>query len=217
VGSHCAGLEILIGLLRERHGFAAKVIPVGSTAGFDAARAGACDLAGVHLLDAATDRYNRPFLREGDRVRLFDGYRRRQGFVYRRGDARFEGKDAAGCAAAALADPGFLLAQRDRGSGTRVLVDRLFGGESAALRGGDAGLRTHAAVCAAVRHGKADGGVAEATCAEAAGLGFAFLREESFDFLVPSDRVRRPAVAAFLALLRDAIARGALRAAGFTV
>ncbi len=215
IGSHCPGLDLLLRVLRERHGHRAKVVPVGSMAGLEAAKRGACDLAGVHLLDEGSDSYNEPFVRGNPALELLRGYGRRQGFVYRRRDPRFEGKDAAACAAAARADPGFLLAQRNRGSGTRVLVDRLFGGESRDLRGGDAELRTHAAVCAAVRHGKADGGVAEETAARAATLGFAFLREERFDFVLPAGRLERPAVRDFAALLEDPAVRAALREAGF--
>ncbi len=215
VGSSCAGLETLLRILRERTGFTAKVIAVGSTGGLEAARRGACDLAGVHLLDEATGTYNEPFVRGDASVVLARGYGRRQGFVFRKGDVRFEGREAPACAAAARADPSFLLAQRNRGSGTRLLVDRLFGGDSSGLKGGDAELRTHAAVCAAVRHGKADGGVAEETVAKAAGLGFAFLAEERYDVVLPADRASKPAVAAFLALLRDPEAGAALRAQGF--
>ncbi len=191
------------------------MIAVGSTGGLEAARRGACDLAGVHLLDEATGTYNEPFVRGDASLALVPGYGRRQGFVFRPGDGRFEGKDAAACARAARGDPAFLLAQRNRGSGTRFLVDSLFGGDTSALRGGDAALRTHAAVCAAVRHGKADGGIAEETVARAAGLGFAFYREERFDFVLPEDRKGKPAVAAFLALLRDPAARAALGEMGF--
>jgi putative molybdopterin biosynthesis protein len=215
VGSHCTGLEALLRLLRERTGFTAKILAVGSTAGLDAARRGACDLAGVHLLDEASGTYNEPFVRGDASVGLARGWARRQGFVFRAGDPRFEGKAAAACAAAARADGSFLLAQRNRGSGTRVLVDRLFGGDTSKVRGGDAELRTHAAVCAAVRHGKADGGVAEETVARAAGLGFAFFTEERFDLAFPADRASSPAVAAFLALLRDPAAGAVLRSMGF--
>jgi putative molybdopterin biosynthesis protein len=215
VGSHCAGLEILLGLLRERTGFAAKVLAVGSTAGLEAARRGACDLAGIHLLDERTGIYNAPLVAGDATVVLVSGYGRRQGFVFRSGDPRFAGRGAAACAAAALADPTFLLAQRNRGSGTRILLDRLFGCDTGSLRGGDAELRSHAAVCAAVRHGKADGGVAEETVARGSGLGFALLAEERFDFVLPADRADRPAVRAFLDLLASPEARAALSAAGF--
>ena len=93
IGSHCIGLDFLLGRLRSR-GFTAKVLAVGSTAGLEAARRGHCDLAGVHLLDPATDTYNRAFL--DDSLELIPGYGRLQGIVFRRGDARFEGKDIVG-------------------------------------------------------------------------------------------------------------------------
>jgi putative molybdopterin biosynthesis protein len=124
IGSHCVGLDYLLGRLQEQ-GLRTKVLAVGSMGGLTAARRGECDLAGIHLLDPGTGTYNRPFL--GEELRLLPGYRRMQGIVYRRGDERFEGQSVAGAVAAALADPGCVLVNRNRGSGTRVLIDRLLG------------------------------------------------------------------------------------------
>jgi len=50
IGSHCIGLDYLLGEL-QRKGVRSKFLAVGSTAGLDAAKRGECDLAGVHLLD----------------------------------------------------------------------------------------------------------------------------------------------------------------------
>src|SRR5262249_12469825 len=50
IGSHCVGLDYLLGRLQER-GFRTKFLAVGSTGGLAAARRGECDLAGIHLLD----------------------------------------------------------------------------------------------------------------------------------------------------------------------
>ena len=54
IGSHCIGLDYLLGQLQER-GVRSKFLAVGSTAGLDAARRGECDVAGIHLLDPKTD------------------------------------------------------------------------------------------------------------------------------------------------------------------
>src|SRR5580692_5319701 len=62
IGSHCIGLDYLLGEL-QRQGVRSKVLAVGSTAGLDAAKRGECDVAGVHLLDPKTGEYNRPFLK----------------------------------------------------------------------------------------------------------------------------------------------------------
>ena len=210
IGSHCTGLDYLLGELHRR-GVRSKVLAVGSTGGLEAAKRGECDLAGVHLLDPQTDTYNRPFLTEG--LELVPGYGRTQGLVFRRGDGRFEGRDVADAAAAALADTACVLVNRNRGSGTRLLIDRLLGG--ARPSGYLAEARSHNAVAAAVAQGRADWGVAIAPVAQAAGLGFLPLREEQYDFVVPRARRERPAVRAFVELLVAPAARQALAAMGF--
>jgi putative molybdopterin biosynthesis protein len=210
IGSHCTGLDYLLGELHAR-GLTSKVLAVGSTGGLEAARRGECDLAGVHLLDPRTDTYNRPFLTEG--LELVEGYGRRQGIVHRPGDQRFEGWDAAGAAAAVRTDPGCVLVNRNRGSGTRILIDRLLGDSRPA--GYLAEAKSHNAVAAAVAQGRADWGVAIEPVARGYGLGFLPLRDEQYDFVVPRARRNRPAVGAFVDLLKDAAIRRGLRARGF--
>jgi putative molybdopterin biosynthesis protein len=210
IGSHCTGLDFLLGLLNER-GFTSKVLSVGSTAGLEAAKRGECDLAGIHLLDSGTDTYNLPFLIEA--LDLVPGYGRRQGVVFRSGDGRFERKTATEAAAAALADSECVLVNRNRGSGTRLLIDRLLG--QARPKGYLTEARSHNAVAAAVAQGRADWGVAIDVVARAAGLGFLPLRAEQYDFVLPKARRQRPAVEAFLALLSEPRTRSALADMGF--
>ncbi|HJZ53479.1 MAG TPA: substrate-binding domain-containing protein, partial [Gemmataceae bacterium] len=212
IGSHCLGLDYLLGRLRER-GFASKFLAVGSTGGLEAAKRGECDLAGVHLLDPATDTYNRPFLT--DAVELVRGYGRLQGVVFRVGDERFEGKGLAEAITAALADPECVLVNRNRGSGTRVLIDRLLG--SAKPTGFLTEAKSHQAVAAAVAQGRADWGVAIEPAAREYGLAFLPLRDEQYDFVVPKTRHARPAVVAFRELLADPGTREALAKMGFTL
>src|SRR6185437_3260086 len=126
IGSHCVGLDLLLGILGDEHGLVSKTLWVGSQGGLTAAGLGECDIAGVHLLDPRTDTYNLPFLPPG--VRLLPGYDRMQGIVFRPGDPHFEGKSIAAAIAGALDDPGCVLVNRNRGSGTRVLIDRLLDG-----------------------------------------------------------------------------------------
>ncbi len=131
VGSHCLGLDYLLSEL-QRRGITAKLLNVGSSAGLAAAKRGECDLSGIHLLDPATGEYNRPFL--SDALTLVDGYRRLQGIVFRRGDARFEGKCIAEIVATALREPGCVMVNRNQGSGTRILIDRLLASGGGKLR-----------------------------------------------------------------------------------
>lgn len=210
IGSHCPGLDFLLGQLREA-GFESKFLAVGSTAGLEAARRGECDLAGIHLLDPVSDRYNLPFLTEA--LRLIPGYQRSQGLVFRRGDPRFEGKSLSQALAAALADPECIMVNRNRGSGTRILIDRLL--NEVRPPGYWSETRSHHAVAAAVAQGRADWGVAILPVAEALGLGFISIRAEHYDFVVPTSRWDRPAVAAFRRLLSDPAIRAQLSQSGF--
>ena len=212
IGSHCIGLDLLLGEL-QRRGLHTKFLAVGSTAGLDAARRGECDVSGVHLLDPATGTYNESFLTPG--LDLVRGYGRLQGVVFRRGDARFEKRTAADAVAAARRDPECLMVNRNQGSGTRVLIDRLLGG--ARPPGYAVQPRNHNAVAAAVAQHRADWGVTLDTVARNAALGFLPLQHEQYDFVVPRARAGRPAVVAFKALLQEPSTRDVLTRLGMTL
>ena len=214
IGSHCLGLDMLIGRL-EREGLAVKALNVGSTGGVAAARRGECDLAGVHLLDPATGLYNRHLLEDGA-LELVTGYRRLQGLVFRRGDDRFaQAPTAAAALAAALTAPDCLMVNRNTGSGTRILIDQLLVGQKPP--GYWAQAKSHNAVAVAVAQGRADWGVAIEPAARAYGLGFLPLQPEHYDFLVPTARRDRPPVVRFIELLADPAVRSGLADMGFSV
>jgi putative molybdopterin biosynthesis protein len=205
IGSHCVGLDYLLGEL-EQQGVRAKFLAVGSLAGLEAAKRGECDLAGVHLLDPRTGEYNRPFLTRA--VELIPGYGRMQGIVFRKGDPRFEERPAGDAIATALRDPGCMMVNRNQGSGTRALIDRLLAG--ARPPGYAVQPRNHNAVAAAVRQGRADWGLTLDIIARTAGLGFIPVQHEEYDFVTPKSRADRPAVRAFRALLAQPATREAL-------
>ena len=123
IGSHCIGLDYLLGEL-QRRGVRSKFLAVGSTGGLEAAKRGECDVAGVHLLDP-DDRRVQPAVpdagaRARSRLRPPAGHRlppRRH--ALRRPHAPQE------AIAAALRDPACVMVNRNQGSGTRALIDRL--------------------------------------------------------------------------------------------
>ena len=211
IGSHCIGLDYLLGEL-QKAGVRSKFIAVGSLAGLEAARRGECDIAGVHLLDPKTGEYNRPFLTPV--LDLIPGYGRLQGIVYRKGDVRFEGRTADEAVAAAIADASCVMVNRNQGSGTRALIDRLLGGVKPP--GYAVQPRTHNAVAAAVVQQRADWGMTLDTIARTAGLGFIPVQHEQYDFVTPKARSQREPVSAFRALLdapatRDSLTRLGLK------
>jgi putative molybdopterin biosynthesis protein len=210
IGSHCVGLDLVIGEL-IRQGYRVKALHVGSTGGLAAARRGECDIAGIHLLDPATGEYNRPLL--SDALTLERGYGRMQGIVFRRDDARFAGVDHNRALAIALSDPTCVMVNRNAGSGTRIIIDRLLG--KARPPGYGTQTKSHNAVAVAVAQSRADWGIAIDTVASQYGLGFIALQEEQYDFAIPKDRLQSPAVRAFIALLQDSDTRAQLAALGF--
>ncbi len=210
IGSHCVGLDYLLGQLQEQ-GYRSKFLAVGSTGGLEAARRGECDLAGIHLLDPQSGVYNVPFLTAD--LELVTGYRRMQGIVYRADDERFAGKNLDEIIATARTDPDRVLVNRNRGSGTRILIDQLLAG--ARPPGYSAEARSHYAVAAAVAQRRADWGVAIETVAKGTGLAFQPIHEECFDFAVPRRRRNHPAVMAFCNLLLEEEVRNTLRNFGF--
>jgi putative molybdopterin biosynthesis protein len=214
IGSHCVGLDFLLGQMQEQ-GFHTKFLAVGSTGGLHAARRGECDVAGVHLLDPDTGRYNEPFLSHG--LSLQPGYRRLQGILHRGDDARFTGRTADDVFSAIQNEqlPDCRMVNRNQGSGTRILIDRLL--EGMQPPGYAVTPRSHNAVAAAVAAGRADWGVAIEPVARQSGLGFLPIDHEQYDFVIPESRRNRPAVEAFCRLLGDPEIRDRLGGLGLDV
>ncbi|MFQ5768712.1 MAG: molybdopterin biosynthesis protein, partial [Acidobacteriota bacterium] len=168
VGSHCLGLDIIIDALTEK-GVRTRFFPTGSLPGLEALKDGHADAAGLHLLDPGSHIYNRPFLAPG--MTFLEGYRRMQGLVFRHGDERFSGKSLDAALAEALAAAGgAVFINRNRGSGTRVLIDEILA--DARPPGFMVEARSHHAVAAAVAQGRADWGLAIENVARLHDLGF---------------------------------------------
>ena len=210
VGSHCIGLDLVTAQL-SRTGLSVRSIAVGSLGGLAAARRGECDFAPIHLFDDKSETYNTPFLSPG--LELVPGWRRMQGIVFRKGDARFDGLSAQAAVRAALADPACIMVNRNQGAGTRILIDRLLG--EARPDGYWNQPKSHNAVAAAIAQHRADWGMTIAPVAHASGLGFIALAEEHYDFATVTARKQRPAAQAFLRALASDESRAALEAAGF--
>lgn len=206
IGSHCLGIDVIVEIM-SRHGYLVRSINVGSMGGFRSIRKGIADVAGVHLLHE-TGVYNEPFLKslgiEGSV--LVKGYLRQQGIVVERGNPlKIKG----------IADlPGKRLINRMKGSGTRTLFDMELGKFAAAkgtpvqeiqesIKGYDVEAKTHSAVAAAIKNGKADAGLAIKTIADQNGLDFIPLRDEEYDFVVRKEAAAKPAVKLFLEILKS--------------
>jgi len=211
MGSHCVALDAVLNTLAEQ-GFFARKIALGSQGGVTAAKRGECDLAPVHLVDPKTGEYNKHLLVPG--ISLVRGWERMQGFVYRAGDKRFEGKSAKAALKIALEDKDAIMVNRNQGAGTRILIEQLLAGARPAGYGNQP--RSHNAVAAAVSQGRADWGIAISQVAKLYGLGFLPITPEHYDFLLVDARRDRPAVRSFLQALKDPAVREKIGALGMT-
>jgi len=163
--------------------------PRGSVHGLEAMARGQADACVLHLFHARSGRYNDPYVRRllpGEPIVLIHLWRREVGLVVPRGNPLGLG---------GVADlAGRRLAWRARGSGSRLLLERLLveaGVEPASESGEPAD--SHFAVAAAVAAGAADAGLAVRAVAEACDLDFVGLVVEPFELAVRAQAVESAA------------------------
>lgn len=209
MGSHDYGVSIALNLFKVKPH--AKVVNVGSLAGLIAVSKGGADIAGIHLLDERTNTYNVSYIRSlslDGRVVLIRGYVRSVGLIIPKGNP----KGIKGVKDLLRSDVVFV--NRNRGSGTRTLLDILLRGLAKELnisfeeviksiRGYTVEAKTHTAVAAAVAQGRADVGLGIKAAADMYGLDFIELRKECYDFVVNVDSLRKSVVKEFVNVLRS--------------
>lgn len=201
IGSHCVGLDFLLGEMQKR-GVSCKFLAVGSMGGILAAQRGECDLAGTHLLDEASNQYNSHLLTA--ELALIKGYRRSQGLLFRKDDSRFAlvKQNFQETIRLLMEDQNVRMINRNLGSGTRVLLDRLLAGQRPS--GFFQEAKSHNSVAAAITHKRADWGIAIRSVAEDSGLDFFPMQDEEYDFIIPNKRLKRQEVRQFINLLQEA-------------
>ena len=175
----------------------------GSYGGLVALRRGEAHLAGCHLLDPATGVYNETDVRRvlpGRAVTLTHFAQREQGLIVPRGNPK-------GLRTLTdLVQPGIRFVNRQRGAGTRMLLDHLLdteGIDPSTIEGYDREQYTHLAVAADVDSGMADVALGIRAAARALGTDFIPVGMERYDLVIPNEHLDHPPVAALLAILRD--------------
>jgi putative molybdopterin biosynthesis protein len=215
IGSHDLVLDLAASALRTADpGITLASSNVGSLGGLVALRDGLCHLAGSHLLDPDTGEYTLPYLDRvlGDRdvvvVRLVH---RDQGLIVAPGNPLgLQGVDD-------LTRSGLRYVNRQRGAGTRVLLDhelRQRGLDPGAVEGYAREEHTHLAVAAAVAAGRADAGMGILAAARAFGLDFVPVVEEPYDLVVSADAYGDPLLTPLWELLGAAEFRASVQALG---
>ena len=163
---------------------------------------GEAHVAGCHLRDDETGRYNASWV---SRLVPFPctlvGFAAwQQGLIVAAGNP----KDIRSIED--LARPEITIVNRQNGSGSRSLLDRLLrydGIPTLDVAGYQNEVRGHLAVAFAVSSRIADAGVGVAAAASALGLGFVPLEEEQYDLVIPTHFLDQPGVQVLLDLLRQ--------------
>jgi putative molybdopterin biosynthesis protein len=202
IGSHDLVLDLAASALRADDPMVTLASSnVGSLGGLVALRDGLCHLAGSHLLDPATGEYTLPYVDRilGDAdVRVVRLVHRDQGLMVAAGNPLgLTGiKDLAGA--------GVRYINRQRGAGTRMLLDHELARHQISPDGVDGYAReehTHLAVAAAVAAGRGDAGLGILAAARAFGLDFVPVTREPYDLVVTATAMDSPLLAPLWALL----------------
>ncbi len=204
IGSHDLVLDLAASALRAADPLVTLASSnVGSLGGLVALRDGLCHIAGSHLLDPATGEYTLPYLDRilpGADVCVVRLVHRDQGLIVAAGNPLgLTGiKDLTGS--------GVRYVNRQRGAGTRVLLDHELARHGISPDAVDGYAReepTHLAVAAAVAARRGDAGLGIMAAARAFGLDFVPVTREPYDLVVTREAMASPLLAPLWALLRS--------------
>jgi putative molybdopterin biosynthesis protein len=215
IGSHDLVLDLAASEMRAADpGVTLASSNAGSLGGLVALRDGLCHIAGSHLLDPGSGEYTLPYVDRvlGDAdIAIVRLVHREQGLIVAEGNPRgIAGIDD-------LTQPGLHYVNRQRGAGTRVLLDhelRRRGIAPDTIAGYAREEHTHLAVAAAVAAGRADTGLGVLAAARAFGLDFVPVTREPYDLVLRTQTLDDPVTASLWRLLDDPDFRAAVEGLG---
>jgi molybdopterin molybdotransferase/putative molybdopterin biosynthesis protein len=215
IGSHDPILDLAASELRSRDPrITLASSNVGSLGGLIALRDGLCHLAGSHLLEPRTGAYTLPYVDEmlpGRDIAVVRLVHREQGLIVA------PGNPLGLSGIVDLARSGLRYVNRQRGAGTRVLLDyelERAGVDAAALSGYSREEPTHLAVAAAISAGRADCGLGVRAAARAFGLDFVPITQEPYDLVLECATAESDRLTPLWALMESAEFRSAVQALG---
>ncbi len=215
MGSHDISLDLLASRISQGDpSLSLASANVGSMGGIMAIRCGQAHIAGTHLLDIETGDFNVSYIHKqlaADEVLLAHLAWRSQGLMVAPGNPLgIHG-------IADLARPDVRFVNRQKGSGTRLLLDyelERLGIDPASVTGYEREMFTHTAVAAAVAGGSADVAPGVMAAANALKLEFIPVARERYDLLILGSFARIRAFEALMAVLGEASYRAEVESLG---
>jgi putative molybdopterin biosynthesis protein len=206
IGSHDLVLDLAASALRADDPLITLASSnVGSLGGLVALRDGLCHIAGSHLLDLASGDYTLPYVdrvfgSSAPDVAVVRLVHREQGLMVAPGNPlRLGGIED-------LTRPGVRYVNRQRGAGTRVLLDHRLAEQGIppdAISGYAREEPTHLAVAAAIAAGRGDAGLGITAAARALGLDLVPVTWEPYDLVVTPGALGSPLLKPLWALLHS--------------
>ncbi|NJD02793.1 MAG: molybdopterin biosynthesis protein [Ruminiclostridium sp.] len=214
-GSHDPLIDITADIMRRNYsGIYISSSHIGSMGGIMAVKRGEAHAAGIHLLDEATGLYNTGFIKKyfpDGEIAVLTCVKRIQGFMVAPGNPwKIKGLND-------IFQSGVKYVNRQKGSGTRILLDYLLRKDvynPQSLYGYEREEFTHMSVAALVASGSADAGLGIYSAARAFRLDFIPLCQEQYDFIMPSRFLELGASKRFIEILKADEFRNALEMIG---
>ena len=204
IGSHDLTLDLLAQHLADKSkGLRLVSANVGSISGLVALRREECHIAGCHLLDPSSGKYNLSYIKQympDTPATIISLVERQQGLIVPKGNP----KNILSITDLARSDISFI--NRQRGAGTRVFFDYQLGinGMTADdVSGYTREQYTHLTVAAAVASGTSDVGLGIYAATIALDLDFIPLATENYELVIPHTHYNTELIRSLLDLLKD--------------
>jgi len=204
IGSHDIIMDQINDLMKKNpEGCTLSSAHVGSLGGIMAIKKGETHIAPVHLLDENTGEYNCSFIKKylkNEDVFLLKGIKRWQGLYVKKGNPLNIKtlKD--------IVNNKYIFANRQRGSGTRTLLDYELNKtymDKKDVVGYEREFTTHTSVALAVKSGNAQVGLGIESVGRLMNLDFIPLALEDYDFIIPENQIDNETIKAFLSALKS--------------
>jgi putative molybdopterin biosynthesis protein len=196
--SHDIALEKIIDIFNEEHDLRTHTLVTGSTGGLLALKNKECHIATAHLLDYSN------YIK--DKFICFEGYKRIQGLIVKNGNPL----NIKSIHDLTRKDVKFI--NRNHGSGTRILIDKLLKDNSLNpedIMGFNYEASSHSVVASAIKENRADVGLAIQSIIDTE-LEFIPLITEDYDFFILQENIKNPNIILFQQFLKSSITKNVI-------